>query len=248
MSMEESNRQGDARIVCPQCGQGQAASRVECWQCGHPLHAPSQLYRREADGSWSAVKAIDISSLAPQPPSLHRRINWRRLAIVATLLLLPGIILAVWSRALRVQGLRLEGVEIARYLRNPVGRINPRLRVQYHRDTEGTLQVEGISDLPDKTVFDLRVYAGPDLVAMDYPVIIAGGRFQTRPLLNKGKPFTDASYQLRVTAVFDNRSQPASVLLVVGSLGERLQGPAVSHMVGTGAAKMEFVEEFVLGP
>jgi hypothetical protein len=85
-------------------------------------------------------------------------------------------------------------------------------------------------------------------VAIDYPVIIAGGRFETRPLLNKGKPFADASYQLRMTAVFDSRSQPASVLLVVGSLGERLQAPAISRMPGTGAAKMEFIEEFVLGP
>jgi len=53
---------------------------------------------------------------------------------------------------------------------------------------------------------------------------------------------------LRIAAVFDNRSQPASVLLVVGSLGERLQGPAVSRMPGTGAAKMELVQDFVLGP
>jgi hypothetical protein len=149
---------------------------------------------------------------------------------------------------MRVQGVRLEGAEIARYLRNPVGRITPGLQVQYHRDAEGALQVDGRSNLPDETVFDLRVYAGQDLVAIDYPVIIAGGRFETRPLLNKGKPFADASYQLRVTAVFDNHSQPPSVLLVVGSLGERLQGPAVSRMPGTGAAKMEFVEEFVLGP
>jgi hypothetical protein len=149
---------------------------------------------------------------------------------------------------MRILGLRREGVEIARYLRNPIGQITPRLQVQYHRGAEGTLQVDGRSNLPDKTVFDLRVYAGQDLVAIDYPVIIAGGRFETRPLLNKGKPFADASYQLRMTAVFDSRSQPASVLLVVGSLGERLQGPVISRIPGTGAAKMEFIEEFVLGP
>jgi hypothetical protein len=217
-------------------------------QCGYPLHAPTQLYRRESDGSWTALKAIDLSSIAPKAPRLHRRVNWRRLAIVAALLVLPGIILAMWSRSMRVLGLRLEGVEIARYLRNPVGRITPRLQVQYHRGAEGALQVEGRSNLPDKTVFDLRVYAGQDLVAIDYPVILGGGRFETRPLLNKGKPFADVSYQLRITAVFDNRSQPASVLLVVGSLGERLQGPAVSRAPGTGAAKMEFVEELALSP
>jgi phosphatidylserine/phosphatidylglycerophosphate/cardiolipin synthase-like enzyme len=144
--------------------------------------------------------------------------------------------------------MRREGVEIARYLLNPVGKITPELEVHCQRDAAGTLQVAGRSNLPDKTVFEARVYAGQDLVAIDYPVIIVGGRFETRPLLNKGKPFADASYQLRITAVFDNRSQPASVLLVVGPLGERLQGPAVSRMLGTGGAKMELVEEFVLGP
>jgi hypothetical protein len=149
---------------------------------------------------------------------------------------------------MRVQGLHLERAEIARYLLNPVGEITPRLQVQYQRDAEGTLQVGGRSNLPDKTVFEVRVYAGQDLVAIDYPVIIAGGRLETRPLLNKGKPFADASYQLHITAVFDNRSQPASVLEVVGPLGERLQGPTVSRMPGTGAAKMELIEEFVLGP
>jgi hypothetical protein len=160
----------------------------------------------------------------------------------------PAIFLALWSRTMRLQGKRLEGGEVARYLRNPVGRITPRLQIQYNRDAEGALQVRARSNLPDKTVFDVRVYAGQDLVAIDYPVILDGEQFETRPMLNKGKSFADASYQLRVTAVFDNRSQPASVLLVVGSLGERLQGPAVSRMPGTRAAKMELVEEFVLGP
>jgi hypothetical protein len=248
MSMDESNRQGGPRIVCPQCGHQQAASGVECLRCGYPLQAPTQLYRREANGSWTVLKAIDLSSIAPKAPRLRRHVNWQRLAIIVALMVLPGIILAAWSRAMRVQGVRLEGVEIARYLQNPVGRITPRLEVQHQRDAEGTLQVDGRSNLPNKTVFDVRVYAGQDLVAIDYPVIIAGGRFETRPLLSKGKPFANAPYQLRITAVFDNRSQPASVLLVVGSLGERLQGPAVSHMPGTGAAKIEFVEEFVLGP
>ena len=168
--------------------------------------------------------------------------------MIVALLVLPGIVLVLWSRAMRVQGVRLERVETARYLRNPVGRISPRLQVHYQRDAEGTLRVDGTSDLPDQTVLDVRVYAGQDLVAMDYPVMIGGGGFESRPLLNKGKPFADAAYQLRISAVFDNRSQPASVLLVVGSLGERLQGPAVSRMPGTGAAKMGFVEEFVLGP
>jgi hypothetical protein len=149
---------------------------------------------------------------------------------------------------MRIQGMRLEGVEIARYRLNPVGEITPQLQVQYRRDAEGTLHVDGRINLPDKTAFEARVYAGQDLVAIDYPVIITGGRFETRPLRNKGKPFADASYQLRITAVFDSRSQPASVLLVVGPLGERLQGPAVSRTLGTSAAKMELVEEFVLGP
>ncbi len=168
--------------------------------------------------------------------------------MIVTLLALPGIVLVLWSRAMRVQGVRLERAETAGYLRNPVGRITPRLQVHYQRDAEGTLRVEGESNLPDQTVLDVRVYAGRDLLALDYPVTIEEGRFQTRSLLQKGKPFAEASFQLRIAAVFDHRSQPPSVLLVVGSWGERLQGPAVSLMPGTGAAKMEFVQDFVLGP
>jgi len=248
MSMDDTDRQAARRIACPQCGHTQASSRVDCWQCGHPLHAPTQIYRREADGSWTAFKAIDLTSMAPKAPRLHRRVNWRRLAMIVALLVLPGIGLVLWSRALRVQGVRLERVETARYLRNPEGRITPQLQVHYQRDAEGTLQVEGESNLPDQTVLDVRVYAGGDLLAVDYPVTIEEGRFETRSLLERGKPFADASFQLRIAAVFDNRSQPASVLLVVGSLGERLQGPAVSRMPGTGAAKMELVQDFVLGP
>jgi hypothetical protein len=168
--------------------------------------------------------------------------------MIVALLMLPGILLVLWSRAMRVQGVRLERGETAGYLRNPVGWITPQLQVHYQRDAEGTLQVEGESNLPDQTILDVRVYAGEDLLAVDYPVTIEEGRFATRSLLEKGKPFADASFQLRITAVFDNRSQPDSVLLVVGPLGERLQGPAVSRMPGTGAAKMELVQDFVLGP
>jgi hypothetical protein len=164
------------------------------------------------------------------------------------LLALPGIVLVLWSRAKRLQSVRLEQVETAGYLRNPVGRITPRLRVHCQRDAERTLRVEGESNLPDQTVLDVRVYDGQDLVAVDYPVTIGEGRFATRSLLEKGRPFADATFQVRVAAVFDNRSQPASVLLVVGPLGERLEGPAVSRMAGTGAAKMELVQDFVLGP
>ena len=248
MSMDETDRQATPRMACPQCGQTQAASRVDCWQCGYPLHTPTQVYRREADGSWTAIKAIDVASIAPKAPRLPHPVNWRRLAMIVALPVLPGIVLVLWSRALHVQGVRLERAETARYLQNPVGRITPQLQVHYQRDAEGTLQVEGESNLPDQTVLDVRVYADRDLLAVDYPVTIKEGRFETRSLLEKGKPFADASFQLRIAAVFDNRSQPASVLLVVGSLGERLEGPAVSRTPGTGAAKMEFVEEFVLGP
>jgi hypothetical protein len=168
--------------------------------------------------------------------------------MIVALLVLPGIILVLWSRARRVQGVRLERVETAGYLQNPVGRITPQLQVHFQRDAEGTLRVAGESNLPDQTVLDVRVYTGRDLLAVDYPVTIEEGRFETRSLLERGKPFADGSFQMRIAAVFNNGSQPASVLLVVGPLGERLQGPAVSRIPGTGAAKMELVQDFVLGP
>jgi hypothetical protein len=168
--------------------------------------------------------------------------------MILALLVLPGIVLVQWSRALRLQAVRREQVETASYLRNPVGQITPQLQVHCKRNTVGTLQVEGESNLPDQTVLEVRVYNGQDLLAVDYPVTIEEGRFATRSLLEKGKPFADGTFQLRIAAVFDDRSQPASVLLVVGRLGERLQHPVVTRMPGSGAAKIELAQDFVLGP
>lgn len=246
--MDDTERQAARKIACPQCGHTQASSGVECEQCGFPLHAPTQIYRREADGSWTAFKAIDLTSIAPNAPRLHGRVEWRRIALIAALLVLPGIVLVLWSRALRVEGIRLERSETAAYLQNPVGQITPHLQVRYQRDGDGRLKAEGEINLPDQTVLAVSVYDGQDLVAVDYPVRIERGHFTTRSLLEKGKPFAEGTFQLHIAAVFDDHSQPASVLLVVGPLGERLQGRAVSWMPGTGAAKMELVEDFVLGP
>jgi len=248
MPMDDTQPQAALKMACPQCGHSQASSRTECGQCGYPLHAPQQIYRREADGSWVVFKEIDVSSMEPKAPRRHRRVEWRRIAIIAAVLVLPGIILVLWSRALRVEGLREERSETEGYLRNPVGQITPHLQLRYQRDVEGTLKAEGQSNLPDHTILDVRVYEGPDLVAVDYPVTIEGGHFTTRSLLEKGKPFADGTFQLRIAAEFDDRSQPTSVLLVVGPWGERLQGPAVSRMPGTGAAKMELFADLVLGP
>ena len=248
MPMDDAERQAALNLACPQCGHTQASSAIECGQCGYPLHAPTQIYRREADGSWTAFKAIDLTSIAPKAHGLRGRVKWRRIAIIAAMLVLPGIILVLWSRALRVEGIRLERSEAADYLRNPVGQITPRFQVGYQRDAEGMLKAEGESNLPDQTVLDVRVYDGQDLVAVDYPVTIERGHFTTRSLLEKGKPFGGGTFQLRIAAEFDDHSQPASVLLIVGPFGERLQGPVISRMPGTGAAKMELVEDFVLGP
>ena len=248
MPMDNTEPQAARRIACPQCGHTQDSRRVECGQCGYPLHAPTQIYRREANGSWAAFKAIDLTSIAPKARPLHRRVEWRKIALIAVLLVLPGIVLVLWSRALRVEGVRLERSEMEGYLRNPVGQITPRLKVRCQRDAEGTLRAEGESNLPDQTILDVRVYEGPDLVAVDYPVTIERGHFTTRSLLEKGKPFADGTFQLRIAAVFDDRSQTTSVLLVVGPLGERLQGLAVSRMPGTGAAKIELIADLVLGP
>lgn len=72
----------------------------------------------------------------------------------------------------------------------------------------------------------MQVYAGDLLVAVDYPVTISAGAFQTRPLLERGKPFTAASYRVLIRSTFEKRWQPPAVLLVVGGLGERLRLPS----------------------
>jgi hypothetical protein len=140
----------------------------------------------------------------------------------------------------------MESDESVQYLAHPVGRIMPRFEVHYRRDEGENLLVSGQSNLPDGTTLEVQIYAGDILVAVDYPVTVSRGRFETRPLLQRGKPFALASYRARIRATFDKRWQPASILLVVGGLGERLDGPLVRQFTPSSGAILEFTEDFAL--
>lgn len=233
--------------ICPSCGLAQEGSRKDCSRCGHPLYSPSRIYRRKPDGTWSPVDEIDLSQLVAKPAPVRKKLNLRKAAIVA-LLVLAGMAfdIAFWRK--RVRAVRREAEEIARYIDNPIGRIVPRFEIRYLRMPAGELQIAGQTNLPEGTVLDVQVYAGPLLVAVDYPVTVRSRAFQTRPLLERGKPFAVASYQVRIRAAFDKRWQPPSVLVVVGSFGERLVGPDVQHSDGSSGAKLEFSESFLLKP
>lgn len=164
---------------------------------------------------------------------------------MATLILF-GAALDIWCWKVRARGARMESDESVQYLAHPVGRIMPRFEVHYRRDEGENLLVSGQSNLPDGTTLEVQIYAGDILVAVDYPVTVSRGRFETRPLLQRGKPFALASYRARIRATFDKRWQPASILLVVGGLGERLDGPLVRQFTPSSGAILEFTEDFAL--
>lgn len=224
----------------------QDANRKHCSQCGHPLSGPAQIYRREADGTWSPVTEIDLSELAPKPLPPRRKFNRKKVAALVLLVILPGVALDIWVWRIRVRAAHKEANEILQYLHNPVGRIVPRFQLRYQRSQAGDLAVAGQTNLPDGTLVEVQVYAGQLLVAMDYPVTVRGGQFQTRSMLQRGRPFALAMYRARIGASFEPRAQPPSVLRVVGQRGERLDGPHVQRTVAAHGATLEFTENFAL--
>jgi hypothetical protein len=233
--------------VCPSCGLRQDPGHHKCTRCGQALNdAPGLIYRHEADGTWSLVRDIDLASFAPQPaPAPKKRLS-RRAAMLILLLVVTGatINLGLWRR--RVVAGRGESNEISYYLTHPVGTIAPRFALQYRRTEQGQLRMAGQTNLPDGTDLQVEVYAGDLMVAIDFPVAVFAGQFQTRALLQRGKPFVLAAYQARLSATFDRRSQPPPVLLVVGERGERLRGPLIHRVDATSGATLRYVENFSL--
>jgi len=232
-------------VLCPSCGLTQAGGRTECSRCGHPLHPAGFIYRREANGTWSIVKDIDLSKLAP-PPRVQKKLVGKTGGAIILGLILLGAALTIWCWTLRNRDTSLEAGEIAKYLDHPIGRIVPRFELQYQRSEWDDLQVSGKCNLPDGTALEVQVYSGDLLVAVDYPVTVAAGTFQTRPLLQRGKPFAPASYRLRLRATFGKRWQPPFVLLVVGGRGERLEGSFVHRTERSSGSMLEFTEDFTL--
>jgi len=217
-----------------------------CRHCGCPVTAPTQVYRRQPDGTWSVVEDIDLSALAPKPTFAPRKLISRGGAAMMLAVVLACVVLSLWSRRNSQGQAQREAEAIRQYLGNPVGTIVPRFELNYDRGVRGELRVWGLTNLPEATALEVQVYAGDLLVAVDYPVVVVRGTFRTRPLLHRGRPFSFAPYRVRIRATFDEATQPPSVLLVVGKLGERLQSPHVHRDdVGLGA-RLDFTEEFVL--
>jgi hypothetical protein len=233
-------------VVCPSCGRAQTENLGKCSQCGKPLHPSGFIYRREADGTWSMVKDIDLSALAPRPPRVRRKVISRKGAVILLGVILLGAALDVWCWRVRTRQTDLETAATAEYLAHPIGRIVPRFELQYQRGGSGDLQISGRSNLPEGTTLEVQVYADDLLVAVDYPVTISAGAFQTRPLLERGKPFTAASYRVHIRSTFEKRWQPPAVLLVVGGLGERLEASFVRRPQRFAGARLDFAAEFIL--
>lgn len=235
-------------VVCPSCGHSQERAQVECVRCGAPMKAPGMIYRKLPDGRWSAVEGIDLASLAPRPaPPPRIWLTRQRLLAIAGVSLFMAVMLwiTLWVRNTAREA---ETQEITQYFRYPVGRILPWFQLRATKSTEGSLRVEGQCNLPAGTVLDIRVFSqsGDVLLALDYPVTVSAGNFTTRTLLDRGRPFTAGAYRVQVKADFGERWQPASVLLVVGKLGERLGGPLVERREGSAEAELNYAENVTL--
>jgi len=232
--------------VCPSCGLRQDPGHRECTRCGQALNAPGLIYRHEADNTWSVVRDIDLSSFAAPPaPPPKKRLS-RRAAMLILLLVVTGATINLGLWRWRVAAGRGESNEISYYLAHPVGTIEPRFALQYRRTEQGQLRMAGQTNLPDGTNLQVEVYAGDLIVAIDFPVAVFAGRFQTRALLQRGKPFVLAAYQARLSTTFDRNSQPPPVLLVVGDRGERLRGPLIYRVDAASGANLRYVENFSL--
>jgi hypothetical protein len=194
------------------------------------------IYQRQADGTWAVLKDIDLAPISPRPLKPRRRYLSRQVWGLMAALLVFLAVSSIWAWRVRRMGATAEAWEILQYASHPVGTIVPQFQLQIQRSDAGDLRVTGLCNLPTDTQLEVRIFADDAVVAIDYPVSVSAGRFETRPLLDKGRPFTAGTYQIRVKAEFSGRSQPPSVLLVVGDLGQRLQGPLVEKQeLATGA-------------
>ena len=233
-------------VVCPSCGHVQDRTRTECTLCGSALNAPGMIYKRQADGTWTILKDIDLSSLAPRPIKPPRQHFSRQgLGLIALLILFLALS-SIWAWRERGSGITAEALEISRYLSHPQGTIVPQFQLQFQRSDAGYLRVTGLCNLPTATQLEVRIFADDTVVAIDYPVTVSDGRFETRTLLDQGRPFTPGTFRIRVKADFADRWQPPPVLLVVGSLGQRLQGPLVQKQEDTAGATLAYTEAFTV--
>jgi len=233
-------------VACPSCGTIQDRTRPECSLCGFALNAPGLVYRRQADGTWIVLKDIDLSSLAPRPIKPPRQFLTRQSLGLIALLILFLAVSSIWAWREGRRGARAEALEISQYLSHPLGTIVPQFRLQFQRSDEGNLRVTGLCNLPTATQLEVRVFASDAVVAIDYPVIVSDGHFETRPLLDQGRPFVPGTFRIGVKADFADRWQPPPVLLVVGSLGQRLQGPLVQKQEDAAGATLNYTEAFTI--
>lgn len=244
--MAQADSPPGSSVICPSCGHVQNRPSTECSLCGYTLNAPGMIYERQADGTWTVLKGIDLASLAPRPLKLPRR-HFSRLGtgLIAMLMLFLAVAL-IWAWREGRIGATAETGEISQYASHPVGTIVPQFQLQIQRSDAGSLVVSGLCNLPAATQLEVRVFAHDEVVAIDYPVVVSDSRFEARPLLNKGRPFTPGIFQIRVKAEFADRSQPPSVLLVVGNLGQRLQGPLVGKQEAATGATLTYTEDYTV--
>src|SRR5208283_4506826 len=121
--MTQDSTPPGSSVACPSCGHVQDRTLAECSLCGYALNASGMIYKRQADGTWTVLKDIDLSSLAPRPIKVPRQYFSRRGMGLIALLLLFLAVSCIWAWRERRSGATAEALEILQYLSHPVGTI-----------------------------------------------------------------------------------------------------------------------------
>src|SRR5271157_5192149 len=166
--MPQDSSPAGSSVACPSCGHIQDRTRTECSRCGFALNAPGMIYKRQADGTWTALQGIDLSLLAPRPIKPPRQYFSRLGMGLMALLILFLAVSSFWAWRERSSGATTEALEISQYLSHPLGMIVPQFQVRLQRSDEGNLRVTGVCNLPTDTQLEVRVFAEDTVVAIDY--------------------------------------------------------------------------------
>jgi hypothetical protein len=73
--------------------------------------------------------------------------------------------------------------------------VTPEFYLDYHQ-SGGELTVSGQVELPEGFPLAIQIYSGVVLVAVDTPVIVRTGTFETRPMLARGNAFKPGPYRI----------------------------------------------------
>lgn len=213
--------------TCQHCGTVQLPENgLRCRICSAPLITPLRVYQRNWKGEWLPVQDLDLTQVLPAPPRRRRRpLNKRWIALVL-LVVLPTVILSVWSwKAKRVRA-QEQAASLARRKRGP-GNLEVKIDATAQWAKDAGVVISGETNLPDNTVLEAGILYGTTELARSFPIMVRGGSFESPVLTNHGAAFQPGEYQIELLARFAPGEQNQEIFDSVGPKGSELSGPFV---------------------